>query len=85
MNLIISATCKNKNIKPYQLIESDFREKGKEIESNSISLVIVDSMYYENTLYLHKEYYAELVERVLTDGGSYAVYLVPQWKEGIDS
>ena len=69
------------DIKPYQLIEGDFREEGKEIESNSISLVIVDSMYYENTLYLHKDL-AELVERVLTDGGSYAVYLVPQWKEG---
>ena len=50
------AMCKNKNIKPYQLIEGDFREKGKEIESNSISLVIVDSMYYENTLYLHKDF-----------------------------
>ena len=71
---------KDKN-KPYQLIEGDFREEGKGIESNSIPLVLVDSMYYEDSLNLHKDL-ARLADRVLRPGGCYAVYLVPQWREG---
>ena len=73
------AMSKDKN-KPYQLIEGDFREEGKGIESNSIPLLLVDSMYYEDSLNLHKDL-SRLADRVLRPGGCYAVYLVPQWRE----
>jgi len=65
---------------PYELFEGDFREVGKEIKPNSVDLVFVDSLYYEWSLPLH-EHLAELAEQVLKPGGSYAVYIVPQWKE----
>ena len=63
-------------------LEGEFQDKGKLIESNSVDLVFVDSTYFENTLPLHGPL-AEVTERILRDGGSYAVYLVPQWKQGL--
>ena len=52
-----------------KLILGDFREKGKEIEDNSIDLIFTDPPYSEQYLYLYKDL-ARLAVRVLKPGGS---------------
>ena len=53
----------------YKLILGDFREKGKEIEDESIDLIFTDPPYAEQYLYLY-EHLARLAVRVLKPGGS---------------
>ena len=52
-----------------KLILGDFREKGKEIEDNSIDLIFTDPPYSEQYLYLYEDL-ARLAIRVLKSGGS---------------
>ena len=52
-----------------KLILGDFREKGKEIEDNSIDLIFTDPPYSEQYLYLYEDL-ARLAVRVLKPGGS---------------
>jgi 16S rRNA G966 N2-methylase RsmD len=52
-----------------KLILGDFREKGKEIEDNSIDLIFTDPPYSEQYLYLYEDL-ARLAIRVLKPGGS---------------
>lgn len=51
------------------MILGDFREKGKEIEDNSIDLIFTDPPYSEQYLYLYEDL-ARLAIRVLKPGGS---------------
>ena len=52
-----------------KLILGDFREKGKEIEDNSIDLIFTDPPYSEQYLNLYEDL-ARLAVRVLKPGGS---------------
>jgi hypothetical protein len=67
----------------YKIYPGDFREIGFDsnyVKPNSVDMILVDSLYYSTTLYLHKNL-SELAYYLLRPGGSYLVYLVPQHKE----
>ena len=69
--------------KLYKIYNGDFRKIGynsEYVKPNSVDLILVDSLYYSPTLYLHKNL-SELAYYLLRPGGSYLVYLVPQNKE----
>jgi ParB-like chromosome segregation protein Spo0J len=52
-----------------KLILGDFRQKGKEIEDNSVDLIFTDPPYSEQYLYLYDDL-ARLAVRALKPGGS---------------
>ena len=57
-----------------KLILGDFREKGREIEDNSIDLIFTDPPYSQEFLYLYEDL-ARLAVRVLKPRGSLVTYV----------
>ncbi|HJT83163.1 MAG TPA: ParB N-terminal domain-containing protein [Nitrososphaeraceae archaeon] len=67
------SNCK-KTLDNCRLMLGDFRDKGKEIEDNSIDLISTDPPYGEQYLYLYEDL-AEFSARVLKPGGSIVFFV----------